>query len=111
MGCVMIAGFACALALIALFGLQRSAILKPGFDPEVVRNLFVFGFFVGALLIRDVRAGAHAQLLQVRSLRDPSEPASQLTPPSALSAEVAQRVRGFAGRSLPRFAWGPLASL
>src|SRR5262249_49678514 len=81
-GCVMIAGFACALALIALFGLQRSAILKPGFDPEVVRNLFVFGFFVGALVIRDVRAGAHAQLRQVRSLRDPSEPASQLTPVS-----------------------------
>jgi hypothetical protein len=70
MGCVMISGFACALALIALFGLQRSAILKPGFDPEVVRNLFVFGFFVGALVIKDVRAGAHAQLLEVRSWRD-----------------------------------------
>ena len=82
MGCVMIAGFACALALIALFGLQRSAILKPGFDPEVVRNLFVFGFFVGALVVRDVRAGAHAQLLDVRSLRDPSEPVAQLAPVS-----------------------------
>jgi hypothetical protein len=75
MGCVMIAGFACALALIQLFGLQRSAILKPGFDPEVMRNLFVFGFFVGALVVKDVRAGAHAQLLEVRSRRDRSEPA------------------------------------
>jgi hypothetical protein len=81
MGCVMIAGFACALALIQLLGLQRSAILKPGFDPEVMGNLFVFGFFVGALVVKDVRAGAHAQLLQVRSRRDRSEPA-QLTPAS-----------------------------
>jgi hypothetical protein len=52
--------------------------LKPGFDPEVVRNLFVFGFFVGALVIRDVRAGAHAQLLDTRSSRDASEPAALL---------------------------------
>ena len=80
MGCVMIAGFACALALIQLFGLQRSAILKPGFDPEVVRNLFVFGFFVGALVVRDVRAGAHAQLLEVRESREPSEAATALAP-------------------------------
>jgi len=77
----MIAGFACALALIALFGLQRSAILKPGFDPEVVFNLFVFGFFVGALVVRTC-AGGHAQLLDVRSLRDPSEPVAQLAPVS-----------------------------
>ena len=80
MGCVMISGFACTLALIQLFGLQRSAILKPGFDPEVVRSLFVLGFFVGALVVRDVRAGAHAQLLDVRGSRDPSEPATALAP-------------------------------
>jgi hypothetical protein len=67
MGCVMIVGFAAALALIQLFDLQRAAILKPGFDPEVVRNLFVFGFFVGALVVRDVRSGAHAQLLALKS--------------------------------------------
>jgi hypothetical protein len=78
LGCVMVAGFACALALIQLFGLQRSAILKPGFDPEVVRNLFVFGFFVGALVVRDVRAGAHARLLEVRLSPNPSEPAAEL---------------------------------
>jgi hypothetical protein len=37
---------------------------------------------VGALVIRDVRAGAHAQLLDTRSLRDATEPAAQLTPVS-----------------------------
>jgi hypothetical protein len=80
LGCVMIGGFAAALGLMQLFGLQRAAILKPGFDPEVVRNLFIFGFFVGALVVRDVRSGAHAQLLASNSRSVGSTSATDLAP-------------------------------
>jgi hypothetical protein len=67
MGLLMVAGFVVAIGLTQLFGLQRSAILKPGFDAEVVRNLFVFGFFVGALVVRDVRSAAHAYPLALKT--------------------------------------------
>jgi hypothetical protein len=65
-GLLMIPGFVLALASIRLFGLPPPAIVKPGFDLDIVRNLFVFGFFVGALVVRNVRSAAHAQLV-VRS--------------------------------------------
>jgi hypothetical protein len=63
LGLVMIPGFAIALALMQILGLKPPPILKPGFDADVMRNLFVFGFFVGLLVVRDVRAAAHAQLV------------------------------------------------
>ena len=44
-GLLMIPGFALALAIIQLADLPKSPILKLGFDPEVIRNLFVYGFF------------------------------------------------------------------
>jgi hypothetical protein len=62
-GLLMIMGFALALGLMDLFDQPPSPILKPGFDREVVQNLFVLGFFIGALVVRDVRAAAHAQLV------------------------------------------------
>jgi hypothetical protein len=67
----MVPGFALALALIQLIGLPKSPILKPGFDPEVIRNLFVYGFFVGALVVRDVRAASHAQLVALKPAEKP----------------------------------------
>jgi hypothetical protein len=76
-GFLMVPGFALAIALIQLIGLPKSPVLKPGFDPEVIRNLFVYGFFVGALVVRHVRSGAHTQLVAPK----PSE-----------KAEVAQGV-------------------
>ena len=66
-GLLMIPGFALALAIIQLAGLPKSPILKPGFDPEVIRNLFVYGFFVGALVVRDVRSAAHTQLVTLKA--------------------------------------------
>lgn len=70
-GFLMVPGFALALALIQLIGLPKSPILKPGFDPEVIRNLFVYGFFVGALVVRDVRAASHAQLVALKPAEKP----------------------------------------
>ncbi len=67
----MIPGFALALAIIQLAGLPKSPILKPGFDPEVIRNLFVYGFFVGALVVRDVRSAAHTQLVAMKPSDQP----------------------------------------
>ena len=71
-GLLMIPGFALALAIIQVAGLPKSPILKPGFDPEVIRN-FVYGFFVGALVVRDVRSAAHTQLVAMKP-SDQSEP-------------------------------------
>lgn len=65
-GAVMIPGFAISIGLIQMLGLPWPVILKPGFDQEVARNLFVFGFLVGFLVVRDVRSAAHAQLVPGR---------------------------------------------
>jgi hypothetical protein len=83
MGGVLICGYACAPALIQLFGLQRSAILKPGFEHDIARACPCSAYWAELLLL-SVRRRTRSCL---KSGPDHGEPERMLLLPSLFDRE------------------------
>jgi xanthosine utilization system XapX-like protein len=71
-GALMLPGFMIAVALILMSGQDLPVVLKSRFDPPVIGILGILGFFVGAVVVRDVRSAAHAQVVAPKSQKAPT---------------------------------------
>lgn len=63
LGLTLIPGYAVAIGLREISGLGIPANFTHRYDPLVLGLLFVLGFFVGALVVRDIRSAAHARVV------------------------------------------------
>lgn len=63
LGLIMLPGFSIAIALLVMTGQPLPPVLQSRFDPPVMAILGILGFFVGAMVVRDVRSAAHAQVV------------------------------------------------
>ena len=66
-GLLMLPGFSIAIAVLKMSGLPLPVVLHSRFDPPVLAILGILGFFVGAMVVRDVRSAAHAQVVSPRT--------------------------------------------
>jgi hypothetical protein len=62
-GLLMLPSFAISIAILQMSGFNLPIVLNSRFDPPVMAILGILGFFVGAVVVRDVRSAAHAQVI------------------------------------------------
>lgn len=63
LGLALLPGYAVAVALLEITGIGIPANFTSRYDPLVLGLLFGLGFFVGALVVRNIRAAAHARVV------------------------------------------------
>lgn len=61
----MLPSFAIAIAILQMSGIPLPVVLHSRFDPPVLGILAILGFFVGTMVVRDVRLSAHTQVVMV----------------------------------------------
>jgi xanthosine utilization system XapX-like protein len=66
MGVLMLPGFMIAVALLLMAGQELPLVMRSRFDPPVMAILGILGFLVGAVVVRDVRLAAHAQVVALK---------------------------------------------
>lgn len=63
LGVIMLPGYAIAVGLTELIVGRLPPIFISRFDVPIIAILAIVGFFIGALVVRDVRSAAHAQVV------------------------------------------------
>jgi hypothetical protein len=87
LGLVMLPGYLIAVGAVEVFG-RLPPIFNSRFDTPIMGILSLVGFFVGALVVRDVRTAAHAQVLELDPLTQRGvQPASASTVPALRPGE------------------------
>jgi hypothetical protein len=63
LGVIMVPGYAIAVGLTELIVGRLPPIFTSRFDVPIMSIIGIVGFFIGALVVRDVRSAAHAQVV------------------------------------------------
>jgi len=77
LGVIMLPGYAIAVGLTELIVGRLPPIFTSRFDMPIMSIIAIVGFFIGALVVRDVRSAAHAQVVIRESNRKRSTKAEK----------------------------------